>query len=233
MPHNPLRKHIRKFGFDLHRYRHEVDHFVQFKAMNISTIIDIGANEGQFAHDARAAFPQAQIISFEPIKECFDKLTASFTGDTQFKAHNMALGEAESSLSMNKSSYTQSSSLLPMADKHKELFPHTKDQTQEMVVVKRLDDAMRKENLTTGLLIKIDVQGYEDKVIDGGIETFGKARAALIETSFSALYEGQPLFDDIYKKMLTLGFSYRSSFHQKKDKKTGEILFEDSIFVRD
>jgi FkbM family methyltransferase len=233
MPIHFLRKHIRKIGIDFHKFRHENDTFFQFKSLNIHTVIDIGANIGQFAHEIRSTLPTAQIISFEPIKECYDQLVESFSKDQYFTAHHVALGDQSSTLNMNKSAYTPSSSLLPMAEKHKKLFPHTKEQTAEAVEVKRLDDVLSGQTLHSGILIKIDVQGFEDKVIDGGPETFKKASAAIIETSFSAFYEGQPLFDDIYKKMTALGFSYRSSLHQKKDKKTGEILFEDSIFVRE
>jgi FkbM family methyltransferase len=232
MPLHFLRTHIRKIGIDFHKYRPEIDPFFQFKKSGIKTVIDIGANVGQFAKEIRSTLPDAEIISFEPIKECYDALVASFAKDTRFRAYNMALGTENTTLNMNKSAYTPSSSLLPMATKHKELFPHTEAQTTETVQVKRLDDVLSDQKLPQGILIKIDVQGFEDKVIQGGLETFKKASVAIIETSFSPFYEGQPLFDDIYQKMSALGFSYRSSLHQKKDKKTGEILFEDSIFVR-
>jgi FkbM family methyltransferase len=229
---NPIRKIIRKAGFDFHRYRHEQDKMFWIRSHNINTVLDIGANVGQFAHEIRGTLPHAQIISFEPIKECFDKLMSSFANDTHFQAFNIAIGAEAGSLSMNKSSYTPSSSLLPMADIHKQLFPHTKEHTVENVAIKRLDDLLRDMKLEDEILIKIDVQGYEGKVIEGGQEIFKRTRAAIIENSFSAFYDGQPLFNDIYAKMLALGFSYRGNLHQKKDVETGEILFEDSIFVR-
>src|SRR5258706_14772622 len=42
------------------------------------TIVDVGANEGQFAHLARMAFPQAALHCFEPLPDCFAKLQNQF-----------------------------------------------------------------------------------------------------------------------------------------------------------
>ena len=41
------------------------------------TILDIGANVGQFALPAWFAFPEAQIFSFEPLPDCFRQLQHS------------------------------------------------------------------------------------------------------------------------------------------------------------
>jgi FkbM family methyltransferase len=229
---NIIRKIIWKTGLDIHKHRKETSPFEWLATFNIKTVLDIGANVGQFAKEAREAFPSAHIYSFEPLKSCYDKLNSSFAGDAKFQSFNCGLGDTKTSMTIHRSEYAPSSSLLPMADRHKELFPHTKNQTDETVSIDRLDDAAQKLNLEPELLIKVDVQGYEDKVISGGLNTFKKAKVLLMEASFSELYEGQPLFHDIYSKLKSLGFSYHGSIHQKKDKKTGEILFEDSVFIR-
>lgn len=230
---NPLRKVIQSAGIDIHRYHPEADRLAWLSNLGIQTVFDIGANVGQFAAEIRDALPQAQIYSFEPLKECFEKLNTAFKADTHFQSFNCALGEAESVMTMNKSAYTPSSSLRPMADSHKELFPHTKENKPEMIKVRRLDDVFAELNPSREILIKVDTQGYEDKVIAGGLHAFSQARAVLIEASFVELYEGQPLFDDIYQKMRNFGLVYRGALHQKIDKQTGEVIFEDAIFVRD
>ena len=227
---NKIRSIFNKFGLDLHRYRHEPDKLVWIKNQNIKTVLDIGANTGQFASEIRGKLPEAQIYSFEPIKECFEKLVSQGEALGKFEAFNFALGEKAELKEMNKSAYTPSSSILWMSDVHKKLFPHTQDHSIEQIKVKRLDDLGLR--LEPEILIKVDVQGFEDKVISGGIETFKKAKVVLIENSFVELYEGQPLFDDIYGKLKGLGFVYKGSLQQKLNKKTGEIISEDSIFVR-
>jgi FkbM family methyltransferase len=227
-----LRKAIRIFGLDLHRYRPEADQWQMWRNEGIKTVLDIGANTGQFAVQARGALPEAYIYSFEPLKECFDKIKTTFKNDDKFEAFNFALGDKKEEVVMNKSAYSPSSSLLPMAESHKKLFPHTKEHTPESIEVRKLDDAAQGMDLESEILIKVDVQGFEDKVITGGMETFKRAKGIIIENSFIELYEGQPLFDDIYTKLKSLGFSYLGSAEQKIDKQTGRVVSEDSIFFK-
>jgi len=229
---NIIRKAIQKTGFDLHRYRPIPNKLSYLQNLGLRVILDVGANTGQFAKEIRKILPEAKIYSFEPIKECFEQLNESMETDKNFEAFNFALGDKNETMKINKSSYTPSSSILEMADVHKTLFPHTKESGLEQIKVKRLDDIINLISLEKEILIKVDVQGFEDKVITGGIETFKKARVILIENSFVELYKNQPLFDDIYEKLKSLGFVYKGGLQEKLDKKTGQILFEDSLFIK-
>ena len=86
--------------------------------------------------------------------------------------------------------------------------------------------------LEAAVLIKIDVQGYELFVLHGGPETVKRARALIVETSFTKLYEGQPLFDDIYKTLKKSEFDYGGNWDQLTDPRDGRILQTDAIFLR-
>jgi FkbM family methyltransferase len=227
-----IRKFIQRFGLDIHIYRPGPDRFSYLQTFDIQTVLDIGANVGQFAKEIRQLLPAAKIYSFEPIKECFEQLNENMKGDRNFKSFNFALGDKNEKAAINKSSYTPSSSILEMTDAHKTFFPHTKENKPEQIEVKRLDDIIRSTSLEKKILIKVDVQGLEDKVIAGGMETFKKAGVVLIENSFVELYKGQPLFDDIYEKMKYLGFVYGGNLQEKLDKKTGRIISEDSLFIK-
>ncbi len=152
--------------------------------------------------------------------------------DKNFKDFNFALGNENMEMSMEKNEYSPSSSLLPLGVKHQELFPHAKQTSKEKILIKKLDDVSPTLHIQKEILIKVDVQGFEDKVIAGGQNTFSQVRAILIETSFVELYQGQPTFDDIYTSLRNLGFSYHGSMQEKIDKKTGKIISEDSLFIK-
>jgi FkbM family methyltransferase len=229
---NLIRTIANRFGIDIHRYHAAPNQLTWLQDMDINSVFDVGANVGQFAQEIRTALPEAFIYSFEPLAECYSKLVSTFTHDQKFRAFKCALGEKEEHITMNKSAYTPSSSLLPMADSHKKLFPHTKDSSPETITVRTLDTVWSELKPTKNILIKVDTQGYEDKVIAGGHNAFTHAHLVLIEASFVQLYEGQPLFDDIYQKLRSFGFSYHGALHQKLNNKTGEVIFEDAIFVR-
>lgn len=228
-----VRKLFNKTGIDIHRYRQSKTPIFYLQKLDIRTVIDVGANVGQFAKEIRLVLPNARIISFEPLHDCYAKLIHVMSKDTNFTAYPIAIGETSGDVPMNRSSYSPSSSLRPMAAEHKRLFPHTAVQTIEHVRVERLDDILAKEELLPGILIKVDAQGYEDKVIAGGRRIFQRAEAVVLESSFAEYYTNQPLFDDIYGAMRDMGFNYHGAMQQKMNPSTGEILFEDSLFIRD
>lgn len=53
MAHHPLRKIFQKTGFDFHKYRPESDRLGWPKAIGVKTVLDVGANTGQFAKEIR------------------------------------------------------------------------------------------------------------------------------------------------------------------------------------
>jgi len=121
--------------------------------------------------------------------------------------------------------------VLPMADLHKHNFPYTTRESIIKVRIAKLDDFIKDLNIEENLLVKMDVQGFEDKVITGGINTIKKASIIILETSFQSSYKGQPLFEDIYD-LLKEDFKYMGSLDQRLSPINGSALFSDSIFVR-
>lgn len=225
---------LQKTGFDFHRHRSEPNKLAWLEKAQIRTVIDVGANTGQFVKEIRSVLPDAFVYSFEPLRDCYGALVEERKDDRKFKAFHFALGDSHEETVMHRNNYSPSSSLLPMGELHKTLYPHTKDTSTEKIIVRRLDDMNELDpaNLEKEILVKIDTQGYEDRVIRGGTRFLKHTKAMIVETSFTTLYEGQLLFADIYAMLAALGFGYRGGIHQKFDPKSGKLIFEDSLFVR-
>lgn len=224
-----IKKLLNKLGYDIKKYHPIFE--TTIKPLGIKTIIDVGANDGLFAKEMRKNFPDAFIYCFEPLKDCYETLLSTMSDDKNFKPFNTALGEESGIVEIQKSSFHPSSSILTMANLHKTLYPKSKDISIEKIKIERLDKIIENEKLNQELLIKIDVQGFEDKVILGGGNTIKKAAIVIIETSFVTLYENQPLFNDINKLMDNLGFSYYGDLQRHYSKITGKLIYEDSIFI--
>ena len=210
----------------------EANKFIWLSRLNINTIIDIGAHKGEFAMRVCQVLPKASIISFEPLKGAFRHLNFNMRTVPNFKAFNCALGEKNSKTEMHRNEFTQSSSLLRMVDLHRKAFPFTRNETNETVEVKRLDDVMQEFYLEDHILIKIDVQGYEDRVILGGENVISRAKLLVVETSFQTLYERQPLFDEVYSMLRKRGFAYVGNWDQLISPADGSVLQADAMFVR-
>jgi FkbM family methyltransferase len=200
--------------------------------MNIRTVIDVGAHKGQSALQFHRLFPNARIFSFEPLHDCFLELNSTMKNIPNFKSFNLALGEKKGRLDIHRSEFSPSSSFLKMAGLHKEAFPFSSDETIETVDIDTLDDIARELELEDNMLLKVDVQGYEDKVIMGSMSILSRIKVIIIETSFYELYEGQPLFPDIYELLNTYGFVYSGSWGELKSPLDGTPLQQDSIFIR-
>jgi FkbM family methyltransferase len=209
----------------------EQDRFSWLRNAGIRTVLDVGANIGQFAAQIRAVIPSAQIYSFEPLSECYRQLSSNLLGPS-FEALPIALGAENGRTIMNRNAFSPSSSILTLGAAHKESFPFAIDTQAESVEVRRLDDVAGELDLRDNLLIKIDVQGFEDQVIKGGEFTIRRARVLIVEVSFEALYENQPVFDDIYRALQHLGFGFRGAASQLLDPSDGRVLQADGIFVK-
>lgn len=197
----------------------------------ITTILDIGANTGQFANLIHKILPEAAIISFEPIKKCYTELLEN-TKHINVNVLNCALGDVEEQQKINISAHSPSSSLLEMTDLHSEVFAGTNFIEKETITVKKLDNVFPSLQVSGKFMVKIDVQGFEDKVIRGGVETLKKADCVLIETSFIELYKNQLLFDGIYQLLIDLNFEFKGNYTQTKNKEDGSILYAESFFTR-
>jgi FkbM family methyltransferase len=203
------------------------------KGKGIRTVLDVGANTGQFATMIQQALPEARVYSFEPLGECCEQLRKTMEGVSGFQAFDFALGETNGQAQIYRNDATPSSSLLPMAELHKEAFPFAAQAQLETIKIRRLDDVIHDLEIVDDVLIKVDVQGTEDKVIAGGEETFSRASVLILETTFVPLYQGQSLFDAIYDRLRAKGFTYMGTEHIIRDPRDGRVLQCDSLFLRE
>jgi FkbM family methyltransferase len=248
-----FRAPFRALGVDLVRWRHpnpqavistkEVEMMAAFAPKykpedhwivkaGIKTILDVGAHTGEFAQRIRAILPDADLVCFEPLREPFLALSQRFAGQPNFLAVQCALGEKAAQCEIHHNEYAASSSLLPMTELHKRSFTFAVEEKTEIIEVRRLSDVVRELNLRDPLLLKLDVQGFEDKVIIGGEDVVARAKMIIIEVSFLPLYEGGPLFDDVYKILKTRGLTYNGNFDQLLSPEDGRPLQADAIFCR-
>jgi len=203
------------------------------KNCNIRTIIDIGANVGEFTAIFAELFPNARVYAFEPLPDCFEQLTKvakQYQG--RVKAFNIALGAQEGISKFHRSSWAPASSFREMSDLHKKNYQHSAGSESVSVQVQTLDDVFRDIDLEDNIFIKMDVQGFEDEVIKGGSEVIKRAKVLVIECSFQKVYEGEPMFDGIYDLLVAMGFEYRGSLKQSVRKDDQSFLQADCIFIK-
>lgn len=200
----------------------------------IRTVIDVGANVGHFGELAHRLFPDAAIYCFEPLPDCFRELQTTLKCVPRVKLFPFALGDTTGPLRMNRSAFTPCSSVLSGTELLGEDFPDAAVVDEVEVQVVRLDDVMSSEGLEPDVLVKLDVQGYEIPVISGARNTLAQTAIVAVEVCFfRRLYRGQPLFDETYRALSGMGFSYRGNAGQMAIKSDGRVVEADAIFERD
>lgn len=222
-------------GLEIHRIPgHVKNRYAWLHSRGIRTILDVGANKGQFAREIRRFLPDAAIYAFEPGRDLFPELEKAGKGIGRFRAFNVALGDHNGIVRLHRSGFSPASSILEMTGLVKEAYPFLGDVRDEEVPIHRLDSSVTEFGirLDSEVLLKIDVQGYEEPVIAGGMETIAKCGVVLIEVSFRELYKGQMLFDGLYGILRGVGFRFKGIYDVTCHEGNGMPLFGDAVFVR-
>ncbi len=166
-------------------------------APNIKTVIDVGANIGQFATATSKFYPNCKIYSFEPVPDCYEQLVENTKKIQGLKTYNNALGNSNVEIPFYQNSHSHASSALKVSDYQKENLPLTKNYKEIKVKCLRLDDFQFEPTLEAPILLKLDVQGFEKQVLEGGEKFIQNVEYVLLEVSFISMYDNEPLFDEM------------------------------------
>lgn len=198
---------------------------------HIKTIIDVGANIGQYASASHQFYPNAIIYSFEPVPETFEKLKANTAKTENIKVYSCALGDTEGSIDFFQNEHSHASSVLEVSTEQKEAIPSTSNYKKIEVPVHKLDDFEFPSPLLRPILLKLDVQGYEKQVLLGGENFVKNVDYLLLEMSFIRMYNDEPLFDEMHDYIKSIGYSLVGPIGSLPSD-NGQIMQMDMLYKR-
>lgn len=204
---------------------------VEHKAVlnrRLSTVVDIGANRGQFALATRA-FSGANVISFEPLPEVAAIFRKVFSDDTAVKLYVSAIGEKAEKKLMHLSARDDSSSLLEIGDAQFSFFPGTHEVGTLEIEVGTLDKFISKEEIKRPSMLKLDVQGFEMQALAGCKSLINNFDYVYCECSFVELYRGQKLAGEVLNYLNGLGFDLTGIYNPSYDH-DGNCIQADFLF---
>ncbi len=214
-----------------HRIAMTTEHLDVIRLAGPATLLDVGANKGQFSLAVRTLFPGAQIHAFEPLPEAQAHFARLFANDLRTKLHGVALSEQVGSAELHIADRTDSSSLLPLAEGQKAAYGVGEAGTVT-VAKRRLASEIDLSSLAAPILLKIDVQGGELDVLKGiDNDDFARIDRIYVELSFVELYQGQPLFDEVYQFIVGRGYRLRGLFNPSRTLAFG-LTQIDALFER-
>jgi FkbM family methyltransferase len=200
----------------------------------IDTVLDVGANTGQFGRQLRRDLRyRGNIVSFEPLSAAFAGLQRRAAGDSRWQVLNCALGDAPATRTIHVAGNSESSSLLDMLPRHVQAAPHTAYVAEESIRVETLDDLFERVcGDARNVYLKIDTQGYEQQVLRGAERSLRRIGTIQLELSLVPLYRGQALFPELYAALAERGYTMVALENAFGDGQTGQLLQVDAIFHR-
>ena len=198
---------------------------------DLSTVIDIGANRGQFALAVRQWAPHARVISFEPLPEPAKLFRKVFSGDGAVSLHEAAIGPIAETRTMHVSARDDSSSLLPTSSLQSSMFPGTAEAGTIKVRVAPLDEFVEVAELKEPAMLKLDVQGFEYEALLGCESLLQNFNSIYCECSFIELYSGQKLAAEVIAWLAGRGFDLRGVYNSSYDHQ-GQFVQADLLFER-
>lgn len=140
---------------------------------SINTVVDVGANVGQWSTAMKLLNPSVQITAIEPEPNSYQKLKENLSDLDNITTLNLAASKSQGSLTLFRQKLVTTSTLYPTGN----------DSTSDPVTVRAepLDNVLR--NIPKIDVLKIDVEGAELSVIEGATETLAKTSIVIIEIS--------------------------------------------------
>jgi len=202
--------------------------------LQIDLLLDIGANNGDWALEIRENGYAGKIYSFEPQSVPFKQLELLSSKDQKWHTFNYGLGNSNNEKIINISKNSVSSSILPMLKKHEKAEPNSVYRGKEKIKIRKLD-SIHQSIITKNekVFLKLDTQGYEFDILKGSVQFMEKISGIQIEMSLKKLYKGELDFSEMKKFLNEIGFVLIHIHDGFKDKNTGELLQVDALFQRE
>ena len=206
----------------------------QLGLSNVKSIVDVGAATGNFLAPACARYQPKRWVAIDMLADKLAVLKARPDLDQSIgTVIYSAVGDRDAVARIGRTHSAESSSLLPINPKSEDWFDvgpgGMQQQEAEAICVRRLDSLL--ENTGPIDLMKIDVQGYEGRLIRGAQESLKRTKALIIEVLFVEHYYGQSTPDEINDGLTALGFKRRLWMNEARGK-DGELAQRDGFYVR-
>jgi FkbM family methyltransferase len=228
---------LAKAGLDVRRLRPARDSTrqlaVKMAERGVRSLIDVGANMGQFGQAVRKAGYGGALFSIEPLSAAHAICARVAARDPNWHLlAPMALGAAAGAAEINVAKNLASSSFLEVDARSLAAAPESGFTGKEKVDIQPLD-AIADPAWPRPLALKIDTQGYEREVLAGAAATLADVELILVEMSLTPLYRGAPSFAELYAMIEGLGFRCIGMTQGFTDHDRSEVLQVDALFIRD
>jgi FkbM family methyltransferase len=198
-----LIQRITGLNISRHRTDFETTRNSLIQKLQPDLVIDCGANSGQWGSSLKKKFPHIDLISFEPLSTAFQALQLKSESFNSWATHQLALSSYSGIATIQVASNDGMSSSLSRPSLHVDVHPEIRFTDGQEIVVSTLDAfSFPAERI----FLKLDVQGHEQSVLKGAVESIKSVVLIEIESSFTPLYESETPHHALIARLSSLGF---------------------------
>ncbi|MDB5206709.1 MAG: methyltransferase FkbM [Flavisolibacter sp.] len=192
---------------------------------DINIIVDAGANIGSVASDFSYYFPQAKILAFEPIISTFEKLKRKCSIKKNILPVHSALGESNYEIEIPLNTEDTINSILSAPQEHQ-------FSGYETIRVQSLASYAENHSIEKIDILKIDVEGYEFKVLEGAQHfIINSIKAIVLEVGYERS-SNKVHFSDVEIYMEKYGFQCCGIYDLSKSRDKKRLYYSNSLYIR-
>jgi FkbM family methyltransferase len=215
-----LKNLLRSSGFEISRIATS-DYLLSgrlgqlIKKLQINTVLDVGANNGQYLHLLSKIGFSGDVLSFEPVPELYRKITTLFPMKKQWRQFPYACGSHDGTAVIHVAKSDDFSSFLRANALCLKEYPGALPIRSQTVQVRRLDSFIQglyPDLPKRRILLKIDTQGYDCEVFSGAKEILDSVMLLQVEIPVVPLYEKAIPMSHALEFYLSAGFSVSGLF---------------------
>lgn len=171
-------------------------------------VVDVGARGG-WPRKWQTMRPWVTLVGFEPEAHEWERLRNSAEADEVYLADALYRSNSEILLHHTRdphctSLYRPNQALIQRLRPGDDRLEVVRSET---IPVTTLDHALEGAGIQSVDFLKLDTQGSELDILQGGVRTLEEGVIGVeVEVEFLPLYEGQPLFPDVHQFMVSHGF---------------------------
>ena len=166
----------------------------------IKIVFDVGANIGQTAHYFYEKFPETKILSFEPVREVFQKLENNTQHLNRVQCFNCALGNQDGQANIFIQELSGRNSMV--SDNYDQNYG------SETIELTTIDSFSKVKGIEHIDLLKTDTEGYDLEVIKGADYYLSENKISFVlsEVGFDKRDSGHTFFPELMDYLNSKGF---------------------------
>lgn len=235
--HNEI---ARIFGYELNKIDTQstlATHLkMVFNNLGVDTVLDVGANKGQFGRFLRKNGFKGELYSFEPLKEPFAILSSESEKDSKWHAINCGLGSEKTKCEINVTNTTEFASIRNPNTYATQMFNDLVEVThQETIQLDTVDNFLLTNNDSFSnktIFLKMDTQGYDLEVFKGASNSLSRIVALQSELSVQAIYDGMPGYLDALAVYSDNGYLPSGLYPVCRNKDGLSLLEVDAVLIK-